>query len=456
MNKTKSAHKDAKIVDKAGPFRMVDCGVGTFAVAMSSNMSTWFNFGSQYWDCDPAYVGGVKCVPWGNNDDMPQMVRDLLEKNNIGPGILSRKQGLIYGDGPSLYKMEIVNNEFQQTWISDTKIQAWLESWDYKRYILDCLNEYIHLNGHFTKYVMGKAVRLGKAWVNSLECVPSQDCRLVWPDSDKMRLEDVKQILIGDTIRQRNLELYPIFDKYNPTQYESAMYYHNLRSFGRNLYSISSFFGSIPWMANANDIPEIVRALNDNMIAAAYIVHEPQGYWDAKRQQMEMDHPDWTPEHTSTEIENLRDQTTQKLAEVMAGKKNAGKFFTCVDFTDEYNHVQEWKVEPIEMNLDKYITAQNTISKLADSATTSGLGLSPALANIIIDGKSDSGSQMLYALKIFYGTDSKIPEDIVMEAINTAIHINFPTKKDVFLGLYHKVIQKEDNVSAGERAINNV
>ena len=147
-------------------------------------------------------------------------------------------------------------------------------------------------------------------------------------------------------------------------------------------------------------------------------------------------------------------QITRQIADVMAGKHNAGKFFTCVDFTDDNGNQQSWKIEPIELNLDKYIQAQKDISKMADSATTSAMGLSPALANIIIDGKSDSGSQMLYALKIFYGADTVIPEQIVLEAINDAIRINFPQKKDLFLGFYHKTIQKEDNVSAGDRMTN--
>ena len=140
----------------------------------------------------------------------------------------------------------------------------------------------------------------------------------------------------------------------------------------------------------------------------------------------------------------------------MAGQKNAGKFFSCVDFVDEFGNVQSWKVEPIEMNIDKYIEAQAKISRIADSSTTSGFGLSPALANIIIDGKSDSGSQMLYALKIFYGADTQIPEEIALEAINDAIRINFPNKKGIFLGIYRKVINKEDNVSASDRSTNQV
>ena len=227
-----------------------------------------------------------------------------------------------------------------------------------------------------------------------------------------------------------------------------------MRSFGRNLYAISSFHGSIPWMQDANDIPEIVRALNDNVIAAAYIVHEPSAYWEEKRNAILQDHPDWTDAKVNQQLDKLRDQITRQIADVMAGKQNAGKFFTCVDFIDDQGHEQSWKIEPIELNLDKYIAAQKDIAKMADSATTSAMGLSPALSNIIIDGKSDSGSQMLYALKIFYGADTRIAEEISLEALNDALHINFPQKRDLWLGFYHKTIQKEDNVSAGDRMTN--
>jgi hypothetical protein len=190
------------------------------------------------------------------------------------------------------------------------------------------------------------------------------------------------------------------------------------------------------------------------VIAAAYIVHEPQAYWQEKRMQIEQDYPEWQDSEVEKKLNQLRDQVTTQIADVMAGKENAGKFFTCVDFVDEMGHEQSWKIEPIELNLDKYIEAQKAISKMADSATTSAMGLNPSLSNIIIDGKSDSGSQMLYALKIFYGADTVIPEQIVLEALNDALRINFPEKRDLYFGFYHKTIQKEDNVSAGDRMTN--
>lgn len=449
-----------KIIDRAGQFSMVDTGVGTYAIGMSSrfgaqSLSSFFDLDGRSWDKDPQSVGGVSIVPWGPDDQMPRMVRDLLEKNSIGPGILSRKMGLIYGEGIRLYRNVVQENESQREWVQDEEIQAWLESWDYQRYVREALNEYLHMSGHFTKYQCAKSVRIGKPRIHSLKCIPSTDCRMVWPDPHLTpTIDDINEFLVGDMERWRQLQIFPRFDKWYPAAHEAAIGYHSLRSFGRNLYAISSFHGCIPWMQDANDIAEIVRALNDNVIAAAYIVHEPQAYWQEKKMNILEDHPEWTDAQINKTLDGLRDKITKQIADVMAGKHNAGKFFTCVDFVDDQGHEQSWKIEPIELNLDKYIQAQKDISRMSDSATTSSMGLSPALANIIIDGKSDSGSQMLYALKIFYGADTVIPEQIVLEALNDALRINFPEKKDIFLGFYHKTIQKEDNVSAGDRMTN--
>ena len=436
--------------------------VGTYAVRMEGGLNDTFerflSFDPTSWDMDPVTVAGVRVVPWGADNNLPKNIRRILEKNNLAPGILDRKLGLIYGQGPMLYTLDVQENERVQNWIQDEEIQDWLDSWDYRGFIRHMLMEYNHLKGCFVKYHSGKAVRLGKPWIHSLECVPSADCRLVWPKNDSRNVDDIEDIMVGDFDAYTNpsYKLYPVFDKWHPARHEVAMKYHSMRSFGRNFYSISSFYGSVPWMADANALPEIIAYLNNNMIAAAYIVHVPQGYWQEKRNVIVDKHPDFTEAQITCMLDDVKETLARQIAEVMAGKNNAGKFFMCVDFIDVDGHEQSWKIEPIEMNIDKYIDALAKISRIADSSTTSGLGLNPALANIIIDGKGDSGSQMLYALKLFYGADTQIPEDIALEAINDAIRINFPQKKGVFIGLYRKVINKEDNVTAGERATNQV
>ena len=253
----------SQIKEKIGKFSFVDTAAGQYALHMdwSSSMSQLFDLGGRNWDDDPVSVAGERVVPWGKDNNLPHAIRDLLERNNLGPGILDRKTGLLYGQGPALYRTVIEGNERVQQWVEDEEIQQWLESWDYRGFVRAALVEYTHLNGVFVKYRMGRGVRIGRPWVTSLECLHSADCRLVWPENDSRRLDDVTHVLVGDfdTFRNRTFEKFPVFDKWNPTRSEAAVRYHSMRSFGRNMYALSCFFGSVPWLENANDLPRIIQ-----------------------------------------------------------------------------------------------------------------------------------------------------------------------------------------------------
>jgi len=447
-------------VKKIGGLSFANTKAGTYALAFNGStddvyLSSFLNL-SGAWETDPVSFGGVKIIPFGADNNLPANIRGLLEKNNLGPGILARKTGLHYAQGPFLYKLAFENNEINKVWTEDAEVQAWLDTWDYKEYVRNAIQEFNYLQGFFAKYFIARGRRIGsKPWISKLSCEHSNDCRLEWPQNDGRTLDDVKSIIVGDfeNMRRSTMDRYPIFDKANPSASAVSMKYHSFRSFSRYFYALSSFFGSIPWVKRANDIPEIIQYLTENMIAAAYHVHQPAQYWQEKRDLIQAMHPDWDEVKTHAEIDRLRDLLTETIASVLAGKKAVGKFFESIDFIDDAGHKCEWKIEPIEMNIDKYIDAQAKISKIADSSTTSGFGLNPALSNIIIDGKGDSGSQMLYALKIFYAADSQICEDIVFEPLNTALKINFPGKS-LSMGIYTKATNKEDNVSASSRVVN--
>lgn len=434
---------------------------GTYAIGMNCSDDYPLNHMYNYygnWETSPYSVSGINIVPFGADNNLPANIRTLLEKNNLGPGVIDRKSGLQYGQGPHLYRLKYENNEIVKEWLYDAEVQSWLNTWDYKKYVREALLEFNYTRGVFVKYYASRGRRIvGKERISKVECEHTNDCRLVFPENGSMRLEDVKHILVSDfeNMSLKNMHKYPVFDKYKPMDHAVSMRYHSYRTYGRYFYSLPSFLGSIPWVKRANDIPEIIQFLTENMIAAAYIVHQPAAYWKDKEDKIRDEQPGWDDAKVANEIVKLREKLTSTIAEVMAGKRNAGKFLEVVDFYDEEGNLCQWKVEPIEMNIDKYVEAQAKISRIADSSTTSGFGLSPALSNIIIDGKSDSGSQMLYALKIFYAADTEIIEDIVFEPINNALQINFPDK-NLFMGIYRKAVNKEDNVSAGDRMTNNV
>ena len=49
-------------------------------------------------------VNGIPIIPFGNDNDMPGRVCSLLEKFYAGEGIMGKKAGLQWGEGPRLYR----------------------------------------------------------------------------------------------------------------------------------------------------------------------------------------------------------------------------------------------------------------------------------------------------------------------------------------------------------------
>jgi len=154
-------------------------------------------------------------------------------------------------------------------------------------------------------------------------------------------------------------------------------------------------------------------------------------------------------------VKDLKDEIFGKLAKVLSGEANVGKFFTSEKIINELGNVEGWEIVPIDQKVKDFIEAQIKVADKADSATTSGLGLHPSLSNVMVDGKLASGSEQLYALKLYLATEVDIPEMIVTKAINTAIAVNWPGK-NLKLGFYHEIVKSEDSVTSIERVKNAV
>jgi hypothetical protein len=408
------------------------------------------------WEADAENVLGKMIVPYGVNNSLPTEIRDIFDVNNLAPGIIEREIGLLWGQGPYLYKEDIVDNEIVRLWVKDKEVQQWLDSWQYKNYLDRVVTEFKHLKGHFTKYKMNRGARIGReSKIASLECVPGTDARLEWVES--RRLEDVKHIFTGDFENNCNtgIRTFKRFRFNDPFRYPTGIDYHCSSSFARNFYAVPGFYGGLNWIKRSSDIPEILKFLTDNSIALAYHFESPQAYWDAKEEKLREKCASNGTTYSDKMMEELKDSILNQLAGVLAGKKNVGKIFHTISFRDDDGDLCEWKVTPIDNKSKDFIEGQLKIADKADSATTSAIGLHPALSNIMVAGKLASGSEMLYALKLYLSSDTAIPEGIIMEAINTAIKINWPDK-DVKLGFYHKVVLTEESVSPDDRTKNKV
>lgn len=444
-------------VDRVGRTRFVSVpGVGVGMYAGWTDTSSGFGFSSKTWECEPEIVAGKEIVPYGARNNLPEEIRDILDENNLAPGILEREKGLLYGQGTELYQKRYDNGEVTREWGYDKEIWAWLNDWDLLRYIEMAMVEYKYLHGYFDKIYSSRAIRIGKkARIAKLEIVPGINARLGWVESQK--LEDVRNVYTGDFENGcvKGITSYPVFSRRDPFRHPVAMSYHNSYSYARNLYSIPSFYGSLNWIRRSSDVPQILKYITDNSINVAFQIESPELYWDKQEEKLRMECVDKGKEYDPQMLENHKDEVLRKLAEALSGKRNVGKFFHTVSLRDEDGKPWEWKISPIDQKVTDFIEAQIRVSEKADSATTSGIGLHPALSNIMVDGKLSSGSEMLYALKLYLASDTSIPEEVILQSVNEAIRINFP-ETPWRLGFYHKIVLREEDVSPGDRAKNNI
>jgi hypothetical protein len=116
--------------------------------------------------------------------------------------------------------------------------------------------------------------------------------------------------------------------------------------------------------------------------------------------------------------------------------------------------IMKWEIVPIDMRVKEFTDAQVQISDRADSAITSSMGLHPSLSNIIINGKMASGSEMLYAYKLFLATETKIVEKKALEVMNMMKRLYFANVPGQF-GFYHDIVKREEDLNAGDRTTNN-
>ena len=168
---------------------------------------------------------------------------------------------------------------------------------------------------------------------------------------------------------------------------------------------------------------------------------------------MRDEHSDWTSAQIEEEIRELTVQFLQTMTNILSGKENAGKMLHTIDLIDDYGHTASWKIEAIDQKIKDFVDTQLKISEASVSAITSGMGLHPSLSNIMVNGKLASGSELLYAFKLYLSSDVEIASSIILEPINQAIAFNFPGK-NLQLGFYHRSVKSEEATSPGDRVKN--
>ena len=176
MNKTGKA---TQISDFSYALPVDEC-VYTISTAQANNLDTLlWQAERENWEYMPQYVGGQKIVPYGNNNRLPVQIRDLMDENNLAPGILARQKGLLYGEGPFLRSLRFENGEITKEFKDDREIMAWLKDWDYLKYIDAAMTDYLYLKGFFDIKLLERRGRISgqRPRIAALEFVSAKNGR---------------------------------------------------------------------------------------------------------------------------------------------------------------------------------------------------------------------------------------------------------------------------------------
>ena len=402
----------------------------------------------------PTIIGDFKIVPYGEQNNYPEELRIILDEDNFLPQGLKKDFGLIWGQGPALYKINFEAGKRIKQFVEDATIQSWLDSWDYEEYLRKSTIEYTTVNGIFTKFFRNRAPRIGGApQIARLEHSMSLFSRLEWPDENWK----VNNIIVGD-FRQPwryGLRSYPVFDSSNPFANPVSMRYSNLYNFALDYeYSRAPFHGASNWIKLASSIPKLLSNFNANSAAIKYHIKAPQIFWESKRAQLIEQCNTKGIEYTDKMLEDFKDESFKKITTALSGVDKVGKLVsTDKIFDDTANEYVDWTIDVLDQKVKDFIDAQLNIAREASFQVAAGIGLPPSLSNLSKDGNLPSGSEKLYDFKLFLMTSIDVPESIIMKAINMAIRCNFPNS-NLKLGFYHDIVLTEEATNPKDRLRN--
>lgn len=410
----------------------------------------------------PRSIGKYDIIPFGDNNNLPTIVRDTVSKHNLAPRVFTKRGMLTWGDGPILYRVKVDPENPQRVYkeyVQDDEVQAWLDSWDAESYLLHAMTDFNYMEGHFTKVFRSRGVRIGKRpLIAKLEHVHISDARFAGVNLRKNNPTHVAVSKWGVNQFSTDVDIYPLSNRLSLVDHAVSIMFSKMVGFGQKYYSSPDVLGTLPWLRRASDVPAVLEALTNNSLHIKWHIQAPARYWDKKeeaiRERCNIANIAYKPEM----LEELKESVYMQLTKILGGKSNVGKFWaseTIIEVLGNQIVTQEWKITAIDQKIKDFVEAQIKISERADVTTVGGLGLHQALSNISTNGKSDSGSEQLYAYKNFILSEVQMPEMTICSAINAAIAHNWPEKK-LKLGFYRTLPEKEEDITSSKRISNAV
>jgi len=331
--------------------------------------------------------------PWGDDNLFPQNVLTDLEKNSIALRALEKRKTVHFGRGILPYR-EIPNPADTQNptreRVTDPDVMEFFK--------LNRLNlQWIDLIGSLEIFANGWLeciLNKGKDRINKVYVKDPAYSRNGKMDPKSPRIPFLfysAQWADGNPNEDDgSLVKIPMFhpDKYDGSKYKDPKFAYPVfyRSFNKSYYHLSVWNGlrTGGWMAIANMVPELKKAIMKNQMTIKYHIEIPDDYFSNR-------YP--SPDFTKEEREAKKLSVLEEMNSFLSDVENSGKSFLTFTFYNKFKqeYISGWKINVIDNKLkdDAYLPD----SQAANSEILFSLGVDPCLIGAgIPGGKLGAGS----------------------------------------------------------------
>lgn len=405
------------------------------------------------WTAAVIDVEGWAVIPFGEDNDLPLEVQEPIFASNQGKRIQSRKAELLWGNGPELYLIDRSDELPKRNWVEDTTVQEWLDSLNHTELLQCLIEDYYYTEVLFQKVFTDRGARIGSSSsIAKIEYTGVEKCRLCYKKTNKLKQPTHVMVADWSDSQRKTYSLYPLYNPMEPEAFPVSIAYTRKKSFATAHYAIPDVYGALAWIKRSNAIPFILEALTNNTLNIKWHITSPATYWDAKEKILKENAKINNTTYQAKELEELKSTILKKISDLLSGVDNVGKFWHNEKVIKVIGATQvehNWEIKPIEQKVKDFIISQLEIAKYSDFASASALGLHTSLANIGADGKSDSGSEQLYALQGHLKTNTKVPEFFVTKLLNEIIKHKFG--KPIKIGFRYEAIEREEDKTPNDR-----
>ena len=401
-----------------------------------------------------SFVDGFKIISNGVDNMQPVRVANLIENNGMVAGLIKAQIELTLGSGPHLYRLVTDGENVRKEWTKHPEIEAFLRDIDHENLLLEALTEYAGSERIFAFMQRNVGVRRGYApKISGIQIIPENDCRFEFQES---YYTPPKNVIVGDYLQpwQSGLKSFPLWDRRNPFQNPVSVHTTHLPSFGRKYNFKPTFLSAEAWHRLDSHTPIILEYYTNNAMLPDFHIQSPAKFWEKFKDEYQEKCKKKGVPFIEKEYLAAEEEVFHRVAGTLVGMKNAGKFIHTKYVWGRQGELEDWKIIPIEKNIEKFIKAIIEIHKAAMFVSTNVFAIPTGLSNISTEGNLSSGSEILYSLSLYNATKTAIPELKTCAAINAAIQANFPGT-DIKLGYYRQTVKNESQTSPKDRMLNN-